>query len=524
MERLDRRRLLERAALLAGGAVLPGALAACSSGKRKRRGVDFDALASRLRGSVILPSSPDYRRARMLWNTRFDDVRPRAVVEVANAEDVQKVVRFARDHDLRLIARNGRHSFGGYSTAEGAVIVDVSRLTAVEVDQRAGTARLGAGLTVLPTYQALWRHKLAIPAGTCPTVGITGLTTGGGLGALSRRHGLTCDALAAAEVVDANGRLLRVSEREHADLFWALRGAGAGSFGIVTSLTFRTVPVDMPFTFLEYDFPWSSAARVLAAWQEWIHAAPRSVSTYLVIVTSPPGPNVTPAVTVEVFHAGSPPKLKPILADLVDAIGTAPTRTESSTGPFTTVPAESYCKGLRPEECQDAEVSRDGKLPLVAFYAKSNVASQPWPAAGFDTLVEWMEKRQRDPVLTPADFSPIHNVGKLLLEPCDGAINDVAPGATAFVHRDGRFVTQYQARWRTGAPRSTADANLAWTNGLYSAVARYRSGFAYQDYIDPELPDWQHAYYGSNFARLRRVKAKYDPDDFFRFARSIPPL
>jgi FAD/FMN-containing dehydrogenase len=148
---------------------------------------------------------------------------------------------------------------------------------------------------------------------------------------------------------------------------------------------------------------------------------------------------------------------------------------------------------------------------------------KPWPPAGFETLVHWMEERQRDRVLTPARFSDTHDVGKVIIEACDGAVNDLSPEATAFVHRGTtRFVSQYQARWQPGATRSVEDANLRWTDELYGAVAPYRSGMAYQDYIDPWLDYWERAYYGENFARLRRIKAKYDPDDVFRFARSIP--
>lgn len=511
--------------MLAGGAVGSWALAACTSGKSKARhgAADFQKLESALEGKAILPSSPGYTRARELWNTRYDGVRPRAIVEAADAEDVRKVVTFARENDLRVIPRNGRHSFGGHSTGDGAVIVDVSRLTGVEVSADGTSARLGAGLDVLETYQALWPHKAAIPAGTCPTVGITGLTTGGGLGVLCRRHGLTCDALTGVEVVDANGRILHADEQENADLFWAIRGAGSGSFGVITSLTFRLVPVDMPFTRAEYEFPWSSAVEVLEVWQDWGHSAPPELASFIVMETRAPAQGAEPKIVVEVVYGGTSARLKPIVADFLGAVGTPPTHAESSTGEFVTIPSDFYCKGLRPHECRDMEVSPEGKLPRVAFYAKSDVASQPWPSAGFEMLVEWLEKRQRNPVLTPARFSETHTVGKVILEPCDGAVNAIPADATAFVHRNGRFVSQYQARWHSGASEATASANLEWTNGLYSAIAPYRSGFAYQDYIDPELPDWEHAYYGANLPRLRRIKSRYDPDDFFRFEQSIRP-
>ncbi|HJT18197.1 MAG TPA: BBE domain-containing protein, partial [Thermoanaerobaculia bacterium] len=202
-------------------------------------------------------------------------------------------------------------------------------------------------------------------------------------------------------------------------------------------------------------------------------------------------------------------------------IGVAPIHTDAATAAWFTVAGDAYCKGLRPQECRDAELSREGKLPRLAFYAKSDVASQPWPAAAFETIVEWLERRQRDRVLTPENFAPTHNIGKVFLEACDGATNDIARDAAAFPHRSARFITQFQTRWSAGAPASTIDANIAWTNGLYDAVAPYRSGMAYLGYADPLLADWQRAYFGDNLRRLRAIKAKYDPQNFFRFARSI---
>ena len=157
------------------------------------------------------------------------------------------------------------------------------------------------------------------------------------------------------------------------------------------------------------------------------------------------------------------------------------------------------------------------------MYAKSDVARGPWPAEGLKALLDGMRRRQQDRTLTPRNFDPSHTVGKLIIEAADGAVNSVAPDATAFVHRDNLFVIQYQSRWRRDAPPEVAVANIEWANDLYARTTPYRSGFAYQDYIDPELADWQHAYYGANLDRRRRVKAKYDPNDFFRFAQSIPP-
>lgn len=485
------------------------------------RPTDLDELAAAIDGDVVAPGSGGYDTARLIWNRRFDDVRPTAVVRVAGAEDVRAVVEFARDLGLPLTPRSGGHSFAGYSTGDG-LVVDLGALTSVKVDAASETATLGAGLTLLPTYRALWPHKFAIPAGLCPTVGIAGLTTGGGLGALSRRHGLTCDSLVEAEIVTAAGRLERASEDENPDLLWATRGGGGGNFGIVTSLTFELVPVDMTFTELTYEFPWAAAERLLTAWQEWLSTAPPETWAIIELETRAPGGDADPFVLLEVVHAGPRAEADAAVADLLAAAGAAPVRAGAHSGPFVDVEHDIFCKGLRAKECALADKSAAGRVPRAALYARSDVAARPWPSDGIRTILEWMESRQRDPVLTPSDFAPTDMVGKVLLEPADGAVNAIAPDATAFVHRDNLFVAQFQSRWRNDGS-AVADANIEWTDGLYSAVAEHRSGSAYQNYIDPKLDDWQRAYYGQNLAELRRVKSKHDPGNVFDFAQSVPP-
>jgi FAD/FMN-containing dehydrogenase len=515
---LNRRQFLGRGAAVAGALAGGGLLAAL--GTEAAAKTELDELAAKLRGTVILPASPGYRSARLVWNSRFDGARPAAVIRVADASDVRAVVDFARERQLRLIPRSGGHSFAGYSTGNDLVL-DLSALAAVEIDAKRERARLGAGATTLPTYRALWRREMAISAGTCPTVGITGLTAGGGLGVLSRRDGLTCDNLLEVEVVTADGRLVRANARDNADLYWATRGGGGGNFGIVTALTFGLVPVDTPFTSLEYEFPWSAAERVLAAWQAWLPTSPRKTWSAVQLATQAPAANALPAASLEVVHAGPEHEALAIVTDLLHAVGTRPTQRAVEAGPFLAYENDSFCKGLRASECALEGKSPRGELPRPAFYAKSDVASRPWPRGGLSTLIEWIEKRQRDRTLTPRAFSPSLTIGKVLIEAADGAVNSLSPGATAFVHRDNLFVAQFQARWRRDSPRDVVDANLEWTNDFYSAVRRYRSGFAYQNYIDADLDGWQHAYYGANLARLRRVKAKYDPNNVFRFAQSI---
>jgi FAD/FMN-containing dehydrogenase len=434
---------------------------------------------------------------------------------------VSAVVDFARAQDLPLVIRGGGHSFAGYSTGNG-LVVDLGPIDAVEVDAGGERARLGAGLTLLELYRDLWPYRKAISAGTCPTVGLTGLTMAGGLGVLSRRHGLTCDNLIEVELVTADGRLLRANDAENADLYWATRGGGGGNFGIVTALSFRLVPVDTTFTHAHYEFPWSAASKVLSAWQEWLPGSPREAWSIVELETQAPQDGAPPTVALEIVHAGPEEEVGSIVAGLLDAIGAAATKQNSSSGPFYDVERDFFCKGLRPKEIGLAGKTPAGQFPRSAVYSKSDVAAGHWPAAGFDTLVDAIARRQRDPTLTPRRFSGAHTVGKVLIEAADGAVNSVAPDATAFVHRDNLFVAQFQARWRHDAKPDVVDANLEWVNDLYAAVEPYRSGSAYQNYIDADLGDWEQAYYGANLARLSEVKSRYDPDDFFSFAQSIP--
>jgi FAD/FMN-containing dehydrogenase len=523
MEPLSRRDLLERGALVAGGLAAARLLAACGgSGTTVVSPPDLRDLSSALNGRLVLPESHGYRAASRVWNSRFDDTRPLAVVEVADPKDVRTAVDFSRDHGLRPIPRNGSHSFAGYSTGDGLVI-DVSRLSSAAVDARGERAHLGAGATVLPAYEALWPRRRAISGGTCPTVGVTGLSAGGGLGVLSRRYGLTCDRLVEVEIVTADGRLLRANERDNSDLYWAARGGGGGNFGVVTALSFEPVPVDTTFTHAEYVFPWKAAERVLTAWQEWLPTSPHETWSAVEVLTQAPRDGKSPTIELEVVNAGAEAATRRIVADLLGAVGTAPLQSDVHSGPFVDTEYDFYCKGLRPRECALAGKTPAGEFPRAAFYAKSDVARGPWPDEGVSVLMDGMSRRQRDRTLTPRNFSPAHTIGKLIIEPADGAVNSISPDATAFVHRDNLFVIQYQSRWRRGSPGEVEAANVDWANDLYERTRAYRSGFAYQDYIDPELENWEHAYYGANLARLRRIKAKYDPKNLFRFQQSIPP-
>src|SRR5919112_3359672 len=191
-----------------------------------------------LTGRIIWPQDPTYEEARQSFNARFSRF-PAAVVVCDNTEDVENAVRWAGQEGIPVRARSGGHSYEAYSVVDGGLVIDVGGLTDVDVDMSRGEAVIGTGVRLLDCYRRLWEHRVTIPAGTCPGIGIAGLTLGGGIGFLSRQYGLTCDNLVTVEVVDADGGTLRASEEQHPDLFWALRGGGGGNFGIATSFTFR---------------------------------------------------------------------------------------------------------------------------------------------------------------------------------------------------------------------------------------------------------------------------------------------
>jgi FAD/FMN-containing dehydrogenase len=433
-----------------------------------------------LSGRVIWPRDPAYAEARQSFNARFSRY-PAAVVVCDNTSDVRYAVRWARQEEIPLRARSGGHSYEAFSVVDDGLVIDVGGLNTVAVDASRGEAVIGAGVCLLDCYRRLWEHGVTIPAGTCPTVGIAGLTLGGGIGFLSRQYGLTCDNLVAVEMVDADGRTLHVSEERHPDLFWALRGGGGGSFGVVTAFTFRVHPIDDVVT-CTVTWPWDDVAEVLDAWQRWAPFVDERLCVALAVAHPSAG-----TISATGLFTGSDAELPSLLEPLLQA-GTSGTPLIQSL-PYLTA----------------AEQFAGPPIASVRFKNASSLAYEPLPAEAIATLVEH---------LRAAPF-PSDLVGFF---PLGGAIASIDPAATAFVHRRALFDLQYQAYWWDDA---AAPASIAWVRDLRAAMAPYTTG-AYVNYIDADLPDWENAYYGTNLARLERVKTDYDPDDLFNGPQSIP--
>ncbi|MDP9240765.1 MAG: FAD-binding oxidoreductase [Actinomycetota bacterium] len=460
----------------------------------------------RLTGPVVRPGDAGYDGVRLLFNPRFDDVRPAAVARCASVQDVQRCVAFATEHTVPLALRSGGHSYGGWSTGPGLVI-DVTALATVTV--AGDTVTVGPGAQLVDVYDTLAGQGRAIAAGSCPTVGIGGLTLGGGIGVLSRAWGLTCDSLTAAEVVTADGALRRCDAGNEPDLFWACRGGGGGSFGVVTSLSLRTRPAaPVTVAFLRWD--WRRAAAVLAAWQALAPTAPDAVWSNCHLLSQ--AGSATPKVTIGVAALDANAAAA-FIAALTARAGTPTGRFVSPLSYRSAMLLEAGCADRTVLQCHLTGPS-GGQLPRAPFAAKSAMFTRALPAAGISAVVVGVERRQ-----TNRGWAE----GGVAFDALGGAVGRVAPAATAFPHRRALFSAQYTAGWQTADSPATVTGNLAWLRALHADLQPYASGGAYQNYADPDLAGYPAAYWGANYPRLQAVKAKYDPYELFTSPQAVRP-
>jgi hypothetical protein len=469
---------------------------------------DWARLASSLHGTLVQPSSPSYGVDRLLYNSKFVDLHPRAIAYCANADDVARCVAFAAAHEVPFAARSGGHSYAAYSNSSGLVI-DVSRLASVNVDATANTAYVGAGAQLIDVYNTIGSHDRLLPGGSCPTVGIAGLALGGGIGVFSRRYGMTCDNIRSVTLVTADAQVLTADHTRHADLLWACQGGGGGNFGVVTSFEFDVHP--MPeVTLFTLQYPWDAATTMLHAWQEWIASTPDELWSNCQLSSQGSYGYLAQVAGV---YCGSPTELASVVSPLRSAIATSPTYIFNGSNDYlTAMEIEAGCSGLTVAACHVAPESPHGALSRTAYSAKSSYVDRPMTASQISSLVAAVERLS----------SEVPNLGGgLAFDSYGGVINRVAPGATAFVHRDKLACIQASYSWSTYSTSSEIEAGANWLTWLGSDVFNPATG-AYQNYIDPNLVDWQSAYYGSNLERLSLVKKKYDPDNRFVFAQSIP--
>ncbi len=464
-------------------------------------GPDWTSLQGAIQGTVLLPASASFIPAAQVFNAAYGAV-PQAVVRCASASDVAQALSFARANKLAFTPRSGGHGYTGNSATSGMVI-DVGNMNTITVGS--GTAIIGAGAKLVDIYDQLSTQGVCIPSGTCPTIGIAGITQGGGIGVLDRAYGLTCDNLVSAQVVLADGSVVTCDATTHADLFWALRGGGGGNFGIVTSMTFNTF-VTSDITSFSAAFAWADAASVIAAWQAWPQVLPDTVWSGLVLAATEAA---TPSIEVSGTFIGSAADFAPIWTQFLAATGATPTAQNVQTQSFHDAMLSS-CGSLTVSECHLPSETSDGEVTRAAFVAASDFFNAELPSAGIQALIAGVAAQQGVWALT------------VIMDLMGGAIARVAPDATAFVHRNAVFSAQYYMEGPVGTDPSEVLAARGIVSGMRTAMSTWSSGECYQNYLDPQLADWQTAYYGANFARLVQVKAAYDPTGVFTQAQGIP--
>jgi FAD/FMN-containing dehydrogenase len=459
---------------------------------------ELAALDASIEGEVIDPESPEYESVRRPAWVQYESVRPEAVVRCRTLADVAESLALARRLDLEVAPRGGGHCFAGRSATRG-VVIDLSAMSSVVISD--GIATVGAGARLGEIDDRLAAHALAIPAGSCPAVGIAGLTLGGGLGILGRTYGLTSDQLVQAQVVVADGRVVDCDERREEGLFWALRGAGAGQFGVVTSFSFRTVPApDM--TCFRLRWPLARAAELLEVWQSWAPAAPDELAASL-LLNLPAEPERPSTATLFGSSLDAKDQTERFLERLVGSAGEDPTSTSIEHLKYTA--AKRYLWEHAPgAEPHGEGLAGDEPRPALAF-SKSEFFRRELPQEAIAALVDHLAARRVPGQARELDFTP-----------WGGAYNRLAPEATAFPHRQERFLLKHAVGLDTNASTERQDAARDWLTRSWELVHAWGSGGAFPNFADPELTDFATAYYGANRDRLVRLKAEYDPDTLFR--------
>lgn len=443
-------------------------------------------------GQVLLPADEIYESARKIWNGMIDK-RPAVIVRCTTTSDVVQAVNFARDSGLPLAIRGGGHNIAGNALCDDGVVIDLSQMKAATIDPSARRVTIEGGATLGDLDAATQAHGLATPVGINSTTGLAGLTLGGGFGWLSRKYGMTVDNLESAEVVTAAGAVLRTSPTEHPDLFWALRG-GSGNFGVVTRFEFRLHPVGPHVLSGLLVYPLSEAKSVLQRYREFILQAPEELTVWTFLRLAPPLPFLPANVhgkailALPLIYLGDPRQgdslIKPLRSFgtlLGEHVGVQPfVDWQKAFDPLLTPGARNYWKSL------NFIMLKDELLDVVVKYMEE------LPSPHCETFF-----------------------GAL-----GGATTRPAPDATAYPHRDTKFVMNVHGRWEDPAEDNSC---IAWAREFFNASAPFASGGVYVNFLTADEHDRVSAAYGSNYNRLMQIKHKYDPTNLFCVNQNIRP-
>jgi FAD/FMN-containing dehydrogenase len=448
-------------------------------------------LREAVRGAVIGPADPDYDSARAIWNG-YHDRRPQLVVRCSGVADVRRAIEFGRSEGLDLAVRGGGHSIPGFSTVDGGLVVDLSPMRGIRVDPRAKRATAQGGCTWADFDHETQAFALAVTGGLISSTGIAGFTLGGGIGHLMRRYGLACDNLVAADVVTADGELVRASDEENPELLWGLRGGG-GNFGVVTSFEYSLYDVG-PIVFGgAIFFAGERAAEVLRFYRDWTAGLPDEVTTLVNLTTAPP----VPFLPAEVH--GRP---------IAIVIGAYAGATEDGEAAFAGV-----------KRLGDPVADLLGPLPYTAL---QGLVDPLWGPGARNHMRSGMLSGLDDAAIdtmAAAHATQPGDVGEIHVHHFGGAVARVPADATAVGDRSAPYVLNVIGRWSD--PRADS-AMLDWSTELHRGLAGVLTGRGYVNYAG-DAGTSPETLYGEKVTRLRELKRRWDPENVFRLNQNIPP-
>jgi len=437
---------------------------------------EIHRLGAQISGLIITPESAEYESARLVFNRAFDR-HPALIVRCADASDVARTLDFVQKQNLRVAVRGGGHNRAGFGVCDGGAVIDLSRMNRVEVDPGKGVARAQAGALVRDLDQATQQYGLATTSGGCPTVGIAGLTLGGGEGFLMSKYGAACDNLLSAQLVTVDGRQVEASQSSNPDLFWAIRGGG-GNFGVATALEYQLHPVTnvLAGTLM---YPPGQITELLPAFAKLVAAAPDELNIVGEVLPSQKGAGFL----VLFFHAGDASQGRDLLRNW---------------------------RALKPQEDTVREMS----------YLEAQLTINPYASvAHFQTDVVVPELSTTVIQLIAAATNDAPPNTRVFMVPIYGAVTRVGVSDTAYALRQPGYELDLMGRWNTPAEKENA---VQWVKALHSKLQPFAHGL-YVNQLGETSDDLVRAGYGPNYARLAEIKKKYDPDNVLRLNQNITP-
>lgn len=440
---------------------------------------------TKLTGTVIYPNDPEYQQARMNWNP-FTNAFPIVFVFAQQKEDVANAVRWARENKVPIRMRSGRHALAkDFSQTNGGIVIDTSQMRNVRLDKTQGIATVEAGIRVGPLVKMLALEGILAPFGDSSTVGIGGISTGGGITVIQRTTGVISDNILAATVVDANGEILCVSETENPDLLWAIRGGGGGNFGIITSYTFKIRPAPFKVGIFQIIWPWEQLERVIDVWQRWSPTVDERLGTILEIT-----PKTDGVLRSQGIFLGPKAELENLITTLTD-VGS---------------PIKVFIDEVTLLEAIEFWAPAESLFDTQNTSWSSTWVEQILPPEAIEAIRSFLEKAKG----SESGFFFLNS---------GGAMNRVPPKDTAFFWRNTKYYMEWNAAW---TEESETQKNIKLVEQTRIQLQPFVTG-SYVNVPDLNIKNYGQEYYGDNFTRLQKVKAQYDPENVFNFVQSIPP-